>query len=244
MLGPTYNYADELASPSELGIGRNGSIDGIMRAVAGVNYYVDAIGFGDATMLAKGMGLNQQPLGIRYFMKTGQQCSNGADMYEYINTIPPPMTGRVGNEVRNGLGVDMRGLAPGIVNDAAGALNPMPMFNSIVGGGYARCKKVTRPVGDLRNSVRSRYDKNNVWITDSWNSINGTPAQTRWVMDKYISQEEYDATPKTEKAGQPPATGGSFSEGFLGSNPENKVAAGLLFTALFLGIVATVAMKK
>jgi hypothetical protein len=63
-------------------------------------------------------------------------------------------------------------------------------------------------------------------------------------MDKYISQEEYDATPKTEQAGQPPATGGSFSEGFLGSNPENKVAAGLLFTALFLGIVATVAARK
>ena len=86
LLGPKYSYADELRTPSELGIGRNGSFDGIMRAVGGVNYYVDAIGFGEATGLAKSAGMNQQPLGIRYFIKTGATCSNGADMYEYIST--------------------------------------------------------------------------------------------------------------------------------------------------------------
>lgn len=242
-MGPNYSFADELSSPSELGIRRDGSVDGIMRAVAGINYYVDAIGFGEATMLAKGMGLNQQPLGIRYFMKTGQQCSNGADMYEYISTVPPGMTGRIGNEVKNALGVDMRGLAPGIMSDAVGALNPMPMFNSIVGGGYAQCKKVTKPVGDLRNSVRSHYDSNNVWIKEPWNSINGTPAQTRWVLDKYVTQEEYDNMAKTEKPDTLPNTSSSFSEGFMNSH-ENKVAAGLLFSALFLGIVLTVAVRK
>ena len=242
MLGPSYSYADELAAPSELGIGRDGSIDGIMRAVAGVNYYVDAIGFGEATMLAKGMGLNQQPLGLRYFMKTGATCSNGADMYDYIDTVPPGMSGRIGNEIKNAMGVDMKGMAPGIMSDAVGALNPMPMFKSIVGGGYSQCKKVTRQVGDLRNSVRSRFDGNNVWITDPWKSINGTPAQTRWVHDKYISQEEYDNTPKTEKEGALPDTGGNFSEGFM--NPENKIAAGLLFTVLLFGVITTVAARK
>lgn len=241
-LGPSYSYADELSAPSDLGIRRDGSIDGIMRAVAGINYYVDAIGFGEATMLAKDMGLNQKPLGIRYFMKTGQQCSNGADMYEYIDTVPSGLGGRVGKEIKNALGVDMRGLAPGIVNDAAGALNPAPMFNAIVGGGYAQCKKVTRPVGDLNNSIRSRFDSNNVWIKDPSALIGGTPAQTRWVFDKYISQEQYDKAPKTEKADNLPQTGPAFSEGF--TNPENKVVAGLLFTVLLLGVVATVAANK
>lgn len=56
MLGPQYNYADELKTPSELGIGRDGSFEGIMRAVSGVNYYVDAIGFGQSTGLAKAQG--------------------------------------------------------------------------------------------------------------------------------------------------------------------------------------------
>jgi hypothetical protein len=243
MLGPNYSYADELPAPSELGIGRDGSLDGIMRAVGGINYYVDAIGFGESTMIARNLGLNQQPLGVRYFMKTGQACSNGADMYEYISTVPPGLGGRIGKEVKNALGVDMRGMAPGIMSDAVGALNPMPLFQSVISGGYPQCKKVTKPVGDMRNSTVSHYDSKNVWIKDKWSSINGVPAQTRWVLDKYLSQEQYDAAAKTEQAGTLPETTGSFSEGFMNAGPENKVAAGLLFAVLFLGIVATVSMK-
>ncbi len=95
LLGPKYSYADELRAPSELGIGRDGSFDGIMRAVGGINYYVDAIGFGQSSMVARQMGLHQTPLGIRYFIKTGQTCSNGADMFEYIDTVPKGLPGRV-----------------------------------------------------------------------------------------------------------------------------------------------------
>ena len=52
-LGPNYVYADELATPSEIGVRRDGSFGGIARAVAGVNYYADAIGFGQTSGLAK-----------------------------------------------------------------------------------------------------------------------------------------------------------------------------------------------
>lgn len=239
LLGPNYSYADELSAPSELGIGRDGSFEGIMRAVGGVNYYVDAIGFGESTMIAKAAGLNQQPLGIRYFMKTGQTCSNGADMYDYINTVPPGLSGRIGNEVKNALGVDMKGLAPGIVSDAAGALNPIPMFRAVMDGGYPQCKKATLPVGDLRNAVRSHYDPKNVWINEPVKMQGATPVQTRWVFDKYLTQEQWDAAPKTEKTGVIP-------EGFTDyhSGGVSKVVAGVLFAALALGIIATVAIKK
>ena len=237
LLGPKYSFADELATPTEIGVGRDGSFDGIMRAVGGVNYYVDAIGFGEATALAKMQGMNQTPLGIRYFIKTGATCSNGADMYEYISTVPQGLPGRVGAEVQKTLGVQFRGLAPGIVGDAVGALNPMPMFQSVIGSGYARCKKVTLPVGDLKGQVGSNYDKSNVWITDPYKVVGGAPSQTRWVLDKYISQEEFDAAPKTEKAGVIPDT-----EGFA-VNSGNPVAAGILFAALFLGFVAWNARK-
>ena len=241
--GPNYSYADELSAPSELGINRDGSTEGINRAVAGINYYVDAIGFGESSGMARDAGLNQVPLGLRYFMKTGAQCSNGADMYEYINTVPGGLQGRIGREIKPALGVDLRGLAPGIAGDAVSALNPIPLFQAVVGGGYAQCKKVTKPVGDMRNSVQSRYDAKNVWITDPWKPINGAPAQTRWVMDKSISQQEYDDTPKTEKSGDMPETGTAFTEGFAVS-PENKVAAGLLFAVLCLGIVTTIAVRR
>ena len=237
LLGPKYSFADELSTPSELGIGRDGSFSGIMRAVAGVNYYVDAIGFGEATGLAKMSGMDQVPLGIQYFMKTGATCSNGADMYEYVSTIPKGLQGRVGEEVQKTMGVQFRGLAPGIVGDAASALNPLPLFQSVIGSGYAQCKKVTLPVGDLKGQVRSGFDPSNVWVTDPYKVVNGAPSQTRWVMDKYITQEEYDATPKTEKPGVLPNT-----EGFSGDS-GNKIAAGVLFAALFLGAVAWAARK-
>lgn len=229
MLGPKYSFADELKAPSELGIGRDGSFDGIMRAVGGVNYYVDAIGFGESTMIAKNMGMTQTPLGIRYFMKTGQTCSNGADMYEYISTVPSGLPGRMGGEIKRAMGVDFRGLAPGIMEDAVGALNPLPLFKAVTGSGYAKCKKVTLPVGDTRGNVRSSYDPNNVWITDNYKVRDGMgPSQTRWVFDSFIGMEEYDATPKTEQSGVLP-------EGF--QNPGANITAGVLFATLCIGML-------
>lgn len=239
LLGPAYSYADELKTPSELGVNQDGSFDGIMRATAGINYYTDAIGFGQATMLAKSQGMNQQPLGIRYFIKTGMSCSNGADMYEYVNTVPSGLPGRVGEEIQKTLGVQMRGLAPGIVEDAVTALNPVPLFKAVIGSGYCACKKVTLPVGNMENQTRSRYDTNAVWIKEPWKPINGAPSQTRWVFDRYVSMDEYDATKKTEQPGVLPPT-----EGFSGSSTSDKITAGVLFAALFFGIVTYVHARK
>ena len=237
LLGPKYSFADELKTPSELGIGQDGSFDGIMRAVGGINYYTDSIGFGEATMIAKERGMNQNPLGIRYFIKTGSQCSNGADMYEYVSTVPNGLPGRVGHEIEQTLGVHMRGLAPGIVEDAVTALNPMPYFKAIIGSGYAACKKVTLPVGDMNGRTHSDYDPSNVWVPDPWKPVGGQPSQTRWVFDRNVSMEDYDAAAKTEKPNVLPPT-----EGFVDNN-TSKVAAGVLFAALFLGVVTYVHCK-
>lgn len=252
MLGPNYSFADELRTPSELGIGRDGSFDGIMRAVGGVNYYTDAIGFGESTMLAKTLGMHQRPMGIRFFVKNGLTCSNGADMYDYIDTTTKGLHGRVGNEVKKTLGVNFAGLAPGMIESSAEALNPVPLFKAASASGYPRCKKVTLPVGDGEGRIKSGWDPKNVWITEPYSMVNGAPHQTRWVLDKYVSMEEYDADPKTEETGTYPekvaaaVTAGAATaktavgvkkEGF--ANPtESKVAAGVLFAALVLGLVA------
>jgi hypothetical protein len=253
-MGPSYNFGDELATPSDLGIERSGSVDAIIRAVAGVNYYTDAIGFGDSTGLAKNQGWANRPLGIRFFTKTGLVCSNGADMYEYVNGIPSGLPGRVGKEVQRTLGVQFRGLAPGIVEDAVKAVNPAPLFDAAIGSGYPACKKVTLPVGDWNGSLKSNYD-GKVWISEPTGSLpiyrskgggkSGEtvylPHQTRWMLDRWISQEEWDKTPKTETAGALPATGTTTNatEGFVGST-GSKVAAGVLFAALFFGLAATI----
>lgn len=245
MLGPTYNYADELRTPSEMYIKKDGSFSGIMRAAAGVNYYIDAIGFGSATGLAKLNGMNQSPLGIRYFLKTGQICSNGAEMYEYIDTVPKGLPGRVGEEVRSAMGVGFQGLAPGIIEDAASALNPVPLFKSVTGSGYAKCKKVQMPVGDNQNAVESRHKVEGQtvkWIKDPVEWVNGRPHQTRWIFDSFISEDEYMATPDSEKPGKK-----AFREAFTnypGETQDKRLAAGVLFAALFLGVVAWTSHKS
>lgn len=220
MLGPDYNYADELRAPSEIGVYNGGSPDAIMGAIAGVNYYVDAIGFGHSTSLAKERGLVNQPLGIRYFTKTGSKCSNGADMYEYIDTIPKAATGRISREIQNSLGVKFQGLAPGIMQDAASALNPVPLFNAVIGSGYAQCKQVSLPVGDNNGAIRSPID-GKTWINEPVTMRNNIPYQTRWVYDKDLTESQYNATKKIE--------------GFRSSS-NNRIAAGVLFSILVLGL--------
>ncbi len=232
---PNYSYADELKSPRELGIKRDGSFDGIMRAVAGINYYADTVGFGESTMFAKEQGMQQSPLGIRYFVETGALCSNGAPMAEYVDTIPKGMPGRVGEEMKNMGLPQLRGLGPGIVEDAATSLNPVPILDAAVRGGFAQCKKVQKPVGDFEGRLVSRYDPKNVWIKGPIEMVDGKPHQTRWVFDKWISAEEYD---NTEKLGK--------KEGFqntLFSLKTSQAAAVVLLGALVAGLYITRAYK-
>jgi hypothetical protein len=222
MLGPKYDYTNEIAPPSAIGVKNGGGFDDVVGAMAGMNYYIDAIGFGQSTGIAKSQGLKNQRLGIRYFMNTGMKCSNGADMYEYIDNIPKGLPGRAGEEVQKTLGVQLRGLAPGIVEDAASALNPARLFGAAIGSGYSKCKTIERPVGDERGRLKSDYD-GAIWVDGPVKFINGIPHQTRWVYDSDISQEEYEKTPKTE--------------GFDCGGPSSQtIAAGVLLAAVAIGV--------
>jgi hypothetical protein len=231
MMGPKYNYADELTPPSQIGVRKGGSFGAIMGSMVGFNYYIDAIGFGESTGMAKNARKRNKALGIRYYMKTGQTCSNGADMYEYIDNIPKGLPGRPGKEVESALGVKLRGLAPGIMEDAAVALNPVRLFNAAIESPYSKCKKVSMPVGDEDGKMVS-WDGKEKWIDgkiDSYQTLNRRrlPFQTRWVFDKAISKEEYDSTPKTE----------GKKEGFTINDPSlQTIAAGVLLAGLAVGV--------
>jgi hypothetical protein len=218
-----------------------------MRAVAGINYYSDAIGFGSATGLAKLQDLNQKPLGIRFFAKTGQTCSNGAPLYDYINTIPKgELLGKRITRELDAMGLPrMQGLAPGIMEDAAGALNPMPLFKAASGSGYAACKKVQLPVGDANGAVVSRQDPTNIWVKDPVEMKGGQPHQTRWIFDKWISMEDYDATPKTEAPPTPPAPAKTepFADFQQQQLPYTGATAGVLLALLALGLLTTLGRK-
>lgn len=201
---PEYSFSDEIAAPRDLGIRREGSFNAIADSLTGVNYYMDTIGFGAPTGIAKLRGgvfaNSQRPLGLRFFTNTGLVCSNGAPMNDYISTIPRGNS--LGKPIENAMNAmnmpSMKGLVPGILEDVQDSLNPKHYISAMQNSSYPACKKVRLPVGDSRNQIRSRYEPEKVWIKDPVQWENGVPTQQRWILDRWITKEEWDSMPKTE----------------------------------------------
>jgi len=221
-LGPQYNPADEMLPPASIGVKRGGDLNDVLGAVKGVIYYGDMIGFGEASSsFTKGMpGL--KPLGVNYFVNSGLTCSNGATMWEYVQTIPTG--GALGEKVKQairGVGLpQMRGMAPGMLEDVQFALNPMPIINAVVGSGYPQCRLVKKPIGDFDGKI---YNVDGVLLVDPEGLIeeNGRYYQERWIQDRDVKgrprpgeepdehyarsdpiqlpYDEWDKAPKTHK---------------------------------------------
>lgn len=204
--GSPYNPANAMKTPPQLGIRVGDSIGDVAQAVKGVGFYTDQIGFGaPSTGLTNGMPL--QPLGVNYFLNTGTICSNGAQMWEYIQGIPE------GNALGEGVKRTMaemglpplRGLAPGMIEDMKRALDPSPLIQSVFGSGYPQCRLVTLPVGDAYGR-REDPDTGEIWISDHRSATfkNGMWYQNKWVQDVnkkgepiQLGRDDWVATAKT-----------------------------------------------
>ena len=140
----------------------------------------------------------------------------------------------------------LRGMAPGILEDARDALNPVPIMNAVFGTGYAKCKQVTLPVGTSRGSLKNVDGQDLVQplFPGDIKVFNGIPHQTRFVFDKWLTKEDWDKENQT--ATQCPDGSNIIDhdqndckkpilkmEGFT-----SKMSEGLLPTALLLALAA------
>jgi hypothetical protein len=204
--GSPYSPADAMPTPAQIGVTVGNSMDDVINAVKGVGFYSDQIGFGaPSTGLTQGMPL--KPLGVNYFMKTGQTCSNGADMWQYMQGIT--QGDALGEKLKNVMAEmglpPLQGLAPGMIEDAENALNPKPLISALFGSGYPQCKQVTLSVGDAYGRIADP-DTGESWIADpdtATNTGNGY-VQTRWVQDTdrngnpiYLTRDQWTAAAKT-----------------------------------------------
>ena len=129
--GSPYNPADAMKTPTQLNIKVGSSIGDVVNAIKGVGFYTDQIGFGSpSTGLTNGMPL--QPLGVNYFLNTGTICSNGAQMWEYIQGVPDGSA--LGQKMKTTMAQmglpPLRGLAPGMIEDMKRALDPCLLYTS------------------------------------------------------------------------------------------------------------------
>jgi len=243
--GSPYDAADELPMPHQIGVHTGDDLGSVIDAIGGVAYYTDAIGFGESTnALSRGRGL--QPLGVNYFMNTGQMCSNGATMYQYFEGIPRgDALGQKISSAMSAQGMALRGLVPGMMEDVKSALNPMPLLNAMLGSGYPQCKLVKAQVGDMRGFIKDP-DTGTPWIETpetAFQEGDGKMYQSRWVIDTdndgkaiTLTKDQWTATPKTMNPnGTPKAT-----DGFVSSimTTAGRVAVVMILLGIGYGFIS------
>jgi len=237
--GSPYSPADAMLTPPQIGVQVGNSMESVVNAIKGVGFYTDQIGFGaPSTAFTRGMPL--KPLGVNYFIKTGQTCSNGADMWHYMNGIPEgDALGQNMKRVMEEMGMPpLKGLAPGMLEDVKHALNPSPLINAMFGSGYPQCKQVTLPVGDAYGRIADKNTQES-WITDPktarWNG--SSYVQTRWVQDTDrkgnpigLDREAWARAPRTFNADGTPKK----QEGFdMLTQPSTMIVVGALCVIAF-----------
>jgi hypothetical protein len=204
--GPDYSFADNIPLPGQIGVRQEASIGAIVDSVAGVNYYVDTIAFGGPTFFDNH---NPQPLGLRNYLNTGMRCSNGATMSEYFDGVTKgDLLGSTVAAALQSAGLPgLKGLAPGMLENARDALDPRPIFSAVTGTGYPVCQQVQCPVGDINGRIQNLNQSAAPYIIDPVEYVGGMPYQTRWVLATdstgsgiTVSKDEFAATPKCYNA--------------------------------------------
>jgi hypothetical protein len=202
LLGPDFSYADAVKLPGDVGVRDGDTIDSVVSAIGGATYYIDTIGFGESSNpLSAGTGV--KPLGINVWMPTGFTCSNGADMWTYLQGIP---TGNAfGGRLSAGLASaglpQLRGLAPGILEDVQSALDPTPVVSAAFGSGYPQCRLTTKRVGDQDGNI-SKIDENGEKVyyihnpETAFRGADGFYYQSRWTKETDLDQAKWEGTPK------------------------------------------------
>jgi hypothetical protein len=237
--GSSYSPADAMLTPNQIGVRVGSNISDVVSAVKGVGFYGDQIGFGaPSTGLTRGMNL--RPLGVNYFIKTGVKCSNGADMWHYMQGITQgDALGQNMKKVMADMGMPpLQGLAPGMIEDAANALNPAPLMNALFGSGYPQCKLATLPVGDSYGKIADS-NTGEPWISnpETARQEGGGWVQSRWVQDTdrngnmiNLSRDQWVSALKTHNPDGTPIQ----SEGFEAlTSPVTIISVGVLCLLAF-----------
>ena len=169
-LGPDYNYAKNINSPTEIDIKQfsgenfnitsNNGLNELAADFAGLIDYVELLVSGTTVASATG-----KPLGNRFFLPTPAKCKDNSGIeqtrYIYINNIPTGSIPIISNIAGKDF-TEFRGLIPAIFTDLQ-VLNPLTLFSGMLVTSDSSCTKVNLSVVDNNNSrtFESHYVLNN-----------------------------------------------------------------------------------
>ena len=171
LLGPAYPYYKNIKAPSQIGMGSQGSIQQMAKDIDGLIQYVEVLVTGNSGASSTG-----QPLGNKFFLKTGAKCAaidactdpsnvstcQQVDRYIYVDNVP---SGNI-PIISSGLGVnfsEFKGLIPGAMGNL-NVLNPFGIMQAFLSGSVPPCQQITMQTITTDNVKSS--ETNYVTLTD------------------------------------------------------------------------------
>ena len=156
LLGPTYNYAQNIKTPAQIGMSDKGSLAVLGNDINGLIQYVELLVSGKSKASVPG-----GPLGNRFFLKTGAKCSytdaSGAmseqDRYIYVDNKPEGNIPFISSNSISGANFsEFKGLIPGAISNL-NALNPYAIMQSFLSGSTPTCIPLTMETIDISNNT-------------------------------------------------------------------------------------------
>ena len=89
-LGPTYNYAKQIKSPTELNMSSKGTLPTLARDIAGIINYTEVLVAGKS----RAQRNPNVPLGNSFYLETGGQCTKPEQNRSRCLTSSRPMRSR------------------------------------------------------------------------------------------------------------------------------------------------------
>jgi hypothetical protein len=187
-LGQNYSYQEHINSPDELGMSSEGSITAISNDIGGLISYVELLVAGGGKASKTG-----GPLGDRFFLKTGGQCTdivsnNKVDRYIYVDNVPdgslPFISSGLGGQKFDSL----KGLVPGILSNVA-HIEPTKIFGAFMMGANPLCMEVNRNVIDENGN--SKNESHHMIRTDIMSTGNKSDLDKFDNLAKNVKKEEF-----------------------------------------------------
>jgi len=149
LLGPGYNYTNNIKTPKELGMSSTGSIAALTRDITGLVNYVELLVTGKSKASKTG-----KPLGNKFFLKTGAKCTDKeskqtVNRYIYVNNVPDGSIPFISSALDVNFS-EFKGLVPGTLSNVS-RINPMQMLQSFMTGTNPECQPVTMETIDVNN---------------------------------------------------------------------------------------------
>ena len=182
LLGPDYNYSDQIRSPIELSMSSRGTFPQIADNIGGLMSYVKLLVTGRSRASKTG-----EPLGTKFFLETPVECKDkitGENVKRsiYINNVPDGQIPFISEGLGGSGFSEFGGLVPGVMSNIA-QIHPLQILQSFTGGVNNDCVSVKLETIDSENvkDVAMGYitDKDLEVMNPAWFTYNSKDSYMR-----------------------------------------------------------------